>query len=323
MNSALVPVNAKGQLILLNGQQEILKSFKFPIQKFDAHKTQLGKGLMDRQIIEADKLQPTDELHIHCQICYETKKKIATGSTPQISTAASTAASSLTKRFEHLFNQGMEFSDMEIRARGVAFPAHKVVLAAGSPVFSAMLQSEGFTEKKTNILKIDDLEPPVVKEMLRFLYTDRVEKMDELAKDLLVAADKYLMASLKTQCRAELERTITIENCLELFVLADTHSVSDLKKLAMDFVIQHSASVVKSEDWKQLKHSHPQLCLEVSDLLMARSSNSPSRYARKSPIYCPSAPKLAKYCPTSPVYTPSSPSYSPASPSYRYDHHDY
>jgi len=41
---------------------------------------------------------------------------------------------------------------------------------------------------------------PVVKEMLRFLYTDRVEKMDQLAKDLRLAADKYLITSLKSLC---------------------------------------------------------------------------------------------------------------------------
>ena len=85
------------------------------------------------------------------------------------------------------------------------------MLAAGSLVFSAMLQSEGFAENKTNVLKIDDLEPPVVKEMLRFLYTDRVEKMDQLAKDLLVAADKYLIDSLKSNCQLALAEMLTVE----------------------------------------------------------------------------------------------------------------
>ena len=270
MNAALVPVSAQCQLILLNSQQEILKSYKFPIQKFDAHKTQLGKAHLDRQLIEADKLQPTDELHIHCQIRYETKKTIATGSTPLISINASTAAASLTKRFQHIFNEGMEFSDMEIRARGVAFPAHRVVLAAGSPVFSAMLQSEGFIEKKTNILQIDDLEPPVVKEMLRFLYTDRVEKMDELAKDLLVAADKYLIDLLKLQCQVALAKTLTVENCSEILALADSHSAVDLKAVAIEFVLQRASDVMKSDGWKELKRTHSQLGFEVSEALMTR-----------------------------------------------------
>ena len=88
------------------------------------------------------------------------------------------------------------------------------MLAAGSLVFSAMLQSEGFAENKTNILEIDDLEPPVVKEMLRF-HTDRVENMDQLAKNLLVAADKYLdidyIDSLKSNCQLALAEMLTVE----------------------------------------------------------------------------------------------------------------
>ena len=102
---------------------------------------------------------------------------------PTYNSIGTNIPATLYTRFQHLFNEGMQLSDMEVHVGGTIFPAHKVVLATGSPVLQAMLQSEGFIENKTNILQIDDLEPPIVKEMLRFLYTDRVEKMDELAKD--------------------------------------------------------------------------------------------------------------------------------------------
>ena len=105
-----------------------------------------------------------------------------------------------------------------------------------------MLQSEGFTEQKTNILKIDDLEPVVVKELLRFLYTDRVEKMDKLVKDLLMAADKYMVDLLKLQCQAALAETVTVENCCDLLLLADKFSASELKKIVFVFILQHCPS---------------------------------------------------------------------------------
>ena len=96
-----------------------------------------------------------------------------------------------------------------------------------------------------------------------------------------MAADKYLITTLKSLCQVQLGGAITIDNCLELFVLADSHSASDLKKLTINFIIQHSASVVKSEDWKELKQSRPQLCFEVSDLLMGLYT------APISPVYGP------------------------------------
>jgi speckle-type POZ protein len=191
----LPPVPTMFEITLLNSKKEVLTSNRFYDKMFDNDNKNFGKGLLKIEDVFSNSglLHPTDELHIQCQVRYENKKNVYTQSLSQISTIASNSAANLTKRFEHLFNEGMEFNDMEIRAKGVTFPAHKVVLAAGSPVFAAMLKATGFTENKTNVLKIDDLEPPIIKEMLRFLYTDQVEKMDELAKDLLVAADKYLI----------------------------------------------------------------------------------------------------------------------------------
>ena len=145
------------------------------------------------------------------------------------------------------------------------------MLAAGSLVFSAMLQSEGFAENKTNVLKIDDLEPPVVKEMLRF-HTDRVENMDQLAKNLLVAADKYLdidyIDSLKSNCQLALAETLTVENCCQLLALADSHSAADLKNVAMKFTIRHLDELMKCESWRQLKRTYPHLGFQVVETMV-------------------------------------------------------
>ena len=91
-----------------------------------------------------------------------------------------------------------------------------------------MFQSN-LTEDQTNTLKIDDIEPDVFKEMLRFIYTDQVENVDALAEKLLAAADKYMLDLLKTKCEAYLATNITGENCCQLLILADLHSVERLK----------------------------------------------------------------------------------------------
>ena len=208
-----------------------------------------------------------DELHIHCKVRYGAKKTIISGSLPLISTKEG----NLVSRFEHLFKEGMPLSDVVIDVDGTKFSAHKIVLAAGSSVFLSMFQSNGFIESETNIIKIDDLEPPVVYEMLRFLYSDRIENANRFARGLLIAADKYLIDPLKTKCEAFLAEKLTLGNCCELLTLGDSFSAAPLKNVAMEFILQNTCQVSATEGWKEMKKSAPHLGFHISETLMSRS----------------------------------------------------
>jgi hypothetical protein len=230
------------------------------------------------EIEDFEMLMPSDELHIDCTLIYQKKETTINGNTteiPQIKSPPKTEGSLITS-FQHLFNEQMQFSDMEIHAGETIFPDHKVVLAARSPVFHAKLQSDRFSENKTNVIKIKDLAAPVVKEMLRFIYTDRVENMEELASELLIASGKYLIDLLKMKCEAFLAQSMTVENCCDLLSLAQTYSATELKKVAMDFFLLHSCEVSKTDGWKELKLTHPTLGFEVSETMIERSSTKVS-----------------------------------------------
>ncbi|VDM36143.1 unnamed protein product [Hydatigera taeniaeformis] len=71
------------------------------------------------------------------------------------------------------------------------FKAHKAILAARSPVFAAMFE-HGMTESRANRVNITDVEPDILGEVLRFIYTGRVVGLDNpvMAQELLAAADK-------------------------------------------------------------------------------------------------------------------------------------
>ena len=118
--------------------------------------------------------------------------------------------------------------------QGVDFEAHKVVLVARSPVFDAMFQAN-LTEMQSNTLIIEDIEPIVFAEVLRFLYTDEVINLEDRTSDLLAAADKYMLDLLKLKCEAHLDKKITVENCSKLLLLADLHSAERLKKNCLGF----------------------------------------------------------------------------------------
>ena len=51
---------------------------------------------------------------------------------------------------------------------------HKSILSGRSDVFAAMLGNHDLVETKANRLTIKDIKPGALKEMLRFLYTEKV-----------------------------------------------------------------------------------------------------------------------------------------------------
>lgn len=86
--------------------------------------------------------------------------------------------------------ESQKFSDVILCVgEKVSFSVHKAILAARSPVFSAMFEHE-MEEKKQNRVDITDMDAEVLREMLRFIYTGKAPFLDKLDAELLAAADK-------------------------------------------------------------------------------------------------------------------------------------
>ena len=126
--------------------------------------------------------------------------------------------------FEDLdeFYLSKELSDVKIDCQGKMFDAHQVILAARSPVFRGMFLAD-MKEKKSQLVEIKDLEPKVVSEMLKFIYTRSCvatkenEKPDlEFVSDLLKASEKYQLETLKNVCQSLLSTQLKVNNSLKV-----------------------------------------------------------------------------------------------------------
>ena len=84
-------------------------------------------------------------------------------------------------------------------------------------------------EKKSSRVEVKDVEPDVMAEMLRFIYTGRTTSLETMADSLLAAADKYALERLKVMCEEALCNGLTVENVSEVLILADLHSAEQLK----------------------------------------------------------------------------------------------
>lgn len=133
-----------------------------------------------------------------------------------------------------MFNENM-FADFTINSQeGIKFKIHKGVLAAESSVFQAMFSNE-MQEKKEGVANLEESHK-VLKELLSFIYTRKVENLFEVAEPLLIAANKYLIDDLKSICTAEILDQIEVENVIRLMILASEHNAQKLEEYAIEFI---------------------------------------------------------------------------------------
>ena len=130
--------------------------------------------------------------------------------------------------------------------------AHKVILAARSPVFANMFEHD-MQEKQTNRIEINDVRAEVLKQMLVYIYTDGVPKIKEMANDLLYVADKYQLDNLKAMCERHLSYNLQVSNAAHTVQLAHMHNAPKLKENALRFVSKHITEVRATKEWEEVK----------------------------------------------------------------------
>lgn len=151
---------------------------------------------------------------------------------------------------------------------------HKAVLAARCEVFDRMFSHSTMKEHVDNKVDIPDIKPEIIQRFLEFIYTGRIKgNLQDVAGELLIAADKYSLETLKEACSRELVRSFTIENVSERLVLGDLHADHHLKTKALEFIANQPTDVMATEGWK--KAVAPQLRLlneAYTELARIRSS---------------------------------------------------
>lgn len=169
-----------------------------------------------------------------------------------------------------------ESSDVTFDVAGEKFPAHKLVLAARSPIFRSKFFDESEEEKQEVI--ISDVESKVFKAMLHFIYRDTLTEdvdvatpssscmssvSDTLTAKLLAAADRYGLERLRLMCGSHLCRDISVNSVAKILALADEHHATELKAVCLRFAAENLAAVMRSDGFEYLKENCPSLQSEL------------------------------------------------------------
>jgi speckle-type POZ protein len=228
------------------------------------------KFLLSKEEIIQSKCQQSDESYtFYCKIDTHVIKKTESFGNP--SNDATNCLNGLSTQLEELFDS-MTLSDVNFKVRGREFPAHKLILSARSEVFAAMFQHP-MEENLTNQIKIDDIDPNVFQELLRFIYTGRVQvdKLEMLAAGLFIAADKYLLGQLKLTCENHLLRYMSPENCVVLLSNGDLQNPTELLKEAAKFFRRLPSQVMATEKWEKMEEENPRLLCRIQKFLLIKN----------------------------------------------------
>jgi speckle-type POZ protein len=163
----------------------------------------------------------------------------------------------------HLSNllDSQSMADVTFIVQNEKIGAHSAIVGSGSPVICAMLEEGSVQEGQTKTVKIDDIDPAVFKEVLRYLYTGRTPKLDQddMTKSLFLAADKYRIEALRDLCEQSLISKFKVQEVAHFLVLAHFQSAPQLWEASLKFLEGHKKEIVDRDEWKQLNKNHPDL----------------------------------------------------------------
>ena len=132
-------------------------------------------------------------------------------------------------------------------------PAHKFVLAIGSPVFYAMFFGE-MAETK-NSIELPDCEYESLLELFRYLYTDEVNLTGSIVMHVLYLAKKYMLPSLAEKCSVYLLENLEASNVFSILPHAKKFDNQDLENRCWKVIEKHTEEAVTSDEFVTLERS--------------------------------------------------------------------
>ncbi|CAO2192169.1 unnamed protein product [Urochloa humidicola] len=141
-----------------------------------------------------------------------------------------------------LLDSGDGSSDVSFVVGGETFRAHRLVLAARSPVFKAQLLGS-MADATMDSITMHGIEAETFRIMLRFVYTDALPADEEIGdslvhtlRRLLAAADRFALDRLKVICDLKLRDNVSADTVAATLACAERYSCVELKNKCMTFL---------------------------------------------------------------------------------------
>ncbi|WKY10431.1 hypothetical protein Q1695_002638 [Nippostrongylus brasiliensis] len=146
------------------------------------------------------------------------------------------------------------FSDVMFVVDGEQFPAHKVLLAARSEYFRAMLYG-GMKESDEGEIVLEETNVFAFRILLRYVYTAKLtllEYKEEQVMEILGLAHKYGFVKLENAIADYLKAILNNKNLCTIFNISQLYYLSDLTEYCLVFADQNASEVLATQGFLQL-----------------------------------------------------------------------
>lgn len=155
----------------------------------------------------------------------------------------------------NVLRQDTRFCDVEIIAGKSIINAHRVVLSASSPYFEAMFRPDlGLSEGKQKTVTLHSIDSCILKQLIEFIYTGKVEIDQKNVQELMAAADMLQINEVVDGCCEYLVRELHPSNALGILRFAEAHACETLIKSALTFVNTHFPDVALEQELLDIDH---------------------------------------------------------------------
>lgn len=148
---------------------------------------------------------------------------------------------------------------------GFRVPVHGLVLSAVSPYFKALLNGQ-MQEAAADVVTIDGVTGDALGAIVEFCYIGRIGITAHNVNDLVAAASRLELGRVEKLCEKYYRETLSRQNCLGLWLLAEQYGLRELKKEAYATVVESFAQLTNGEEYLNLRKEGMQKLLADDEL---------------------------------------------------------
>ena len=101
-----------------------------------------------------------------------------------------------------------------------------------------MFNNPQMEEAKTGRVVLEKMRLQVVKTMINYIYTGKVNLTNITIAELIEAAEIYHLRGLKKWCIGQLMCQVNEKNAVDVMIVADMYRTEELKKAAMKMIME-------------------------------------------------------------------------------------
>ena len=129
---------------------------------------------------------------------------------------------------------------------GGSVSAHRVIVAAGSPVLYEMLQDQ------TSIKLEVDMDTVAFSSLVKYIYTGKVAINSSNLEKILTAANYFKVASLETNIVYCISNLLCTKNVVAITIIANDRNCEELLDQCVEFMCASASDVIRDPNFTKL-----------------------------------------------------------------------